>query len=300
MTKGRTWQTPDETATPPEAEPKPDEPARPAAADNQPPKPPGAAEPRWATIGRLYGRLPRHRARVQQTIQRLHQWANRWGPPGHITWSTGKDSTVAAHLTRSIWPDTPLVTFDSGLEFPETLPFGDHICELLNWDNWTVIAANPTALEWMTAARTWDHTTPIGEVPCTLHETLIEAPSRLAQTLHPGPTIRGLRAQESPQRQALLASTQGAWQNNQGHVTWEPIWDWTLEDIWAYHATHNLPRSPAYDRLESIGCPPEQQRVSLMIEGHAVTTGRLTWLKRGWPNEWAQLTQQLPTLKAFS
>lgn len=33
---------------------------------------------------------------------------------------------------------------------------------------------------------------------------------------------------------------------------------------------------------------------------HAGTTGRLTWLKRGWPNEWAQLTQQLPSLKAFS
>lgn len=183
---------------------------------------------------------------------------------------------------------------------PETLPFGDRVCDLLGWDNWSVITAQPSALEWLKAVRTWDHTAPIGQVPCTLHEALILAPSRLAQTHHPGPLVRGLRAEESPQRQALLASRQGAWQNREGMVTWEPVWDWTLEDIWAYHAANNLPRSPVYDRLEAVGCPREHQRVSLMIEGHAVTTGRLVWLKRGWPDEWARLAHHLPSLPAHS
>lgn len=37
----------------------------------------------------------------------------------YIAFSGGKDSTVLLHLVRSIYPDTPAVFMDTGLEFPE-------------------------------------------------------------------------------------------------------------------------------------------------------------------------------------
>ena len=39
---------------------------------------------------------------------------------GYITFSGGKDSVVALHLTLTVEPNVPVVFFDSGLEFPET------------------------------------------------------------------------------------------------------------------------------------------------------------------------------------
>ena len=35
----------------------------------------------------------------------------------------GKDSTVLLHLVRSIYPDTPALYIDTGLEYPEIKNF---------------------------------------------------------------------------------------------------------------------------------------------------------------------------------
>ncbi len=37
----------------------------------------------------------------------------------YVSYSGGKDSTVLLHLFRSIYPDTPAMFVDTGLEFPE-------------------------------------------------------------------------------------------------------------------------------------------------------------------------------------
>lgn len=248
----------------------------------------------------LWARTHAFQRRVDQALDRLAGWAADHGPPSHVALSGGKDSVVVAHLVRTLWPDTPLVTFDSGLEFPETLPFIGDLCDHLGWVDWFILRANPTALEWFTAAGTWDINAPAGDVPCSLQEALIDGPSRAARQAFGDSVAWGLRAEESRGRAITLRQSRGLRQRADGLLTMAPIWDWSTRDVWAFHARHDLPRNPVYDRLKAMGVPERDQRVSLMIEGHAVTTGRLMWLRRGWPEEFARLAQQLPDITKFA
>lgn len=240
----------------------------------------------------LFGRLRSTRARFERARERLEAW----GRPDYVSWSGGKDSGVVVHMVRDLWPDVPIVLFDSGLEFPETLPFCDAVCDKFGWSDFFVIEATPSALEWLEAAGTWDLDRPGGAVPCTLFDALIGFPSKAAHAEW-GPTMAwGLRAEESPARHMTLATSRGRRVRRDGTVTLAPIWDWSRADVLAYHALHGVPLNPVYARLAELGCPVDQQRLCLMVEGHAVRNGRMRWLRQGWPAEFARLSQRLPLL----
>ena len=49
-----------------------------------------------------------------------------------------------------------------------------------------------------------------------------------------------------------------------------------------------------------LGAPPDAQRVSLLVDGSALATGRAVWLRRGWPQLWGQLVEVLPRLQEFA
>ena len=58
--------------------------------------------------------------------------------------SGGKDSTVVAHLARRVDPSTPLVFYDSGAEFPQTLRWMERAQE--EWGGIVRIPAVPDAV----------------------------------------------------------------------------------------------------------------------------------------------------------
>lgn len=61
--------------------------------------------------------------KINLTKRRIEQFYNAMGRKVSISFSGGKDSTVLLDIVRSMYPDTPSVFFNTGLEFPEILSF---------------------------------------------------------------------------------------------------------------------------------------------------------------------------------
>jgi len=61
--------------------------------------------------------------KIELSKARIHQWHRHWKGKTFVAFSGGKDSTVLLHLVRSMYPDTPAVFSNTGLEYPEIVAF---------------------------------------------------------------------------------------------------------------------------------------------------------------------------------
>lgn len=244
---------------------------------------------------------------------------------GYLAFSGGKDSTVIAHLARQADPAVPVVWFDSGLEFPETRTFINDLATAWNL-NLHVIHARPTALEILVASGAWDHDAPI-TATVSLDQALIEAPAQLAHTTFGTGEIWGVRATESSGRRHRYAASLrlelaahchgccptsssptreqrarhgGIIRRADTTVAYGPIWDWKTTQIWEYLQGRAVPVNPLYQRLQELGAPEHSQRVSHVIDGDHLQRGRVTWLRRGWPQLYAELLEHLPRLAEYT
>jgi phosphoadenosine phosphosulfate reductase len=69
--------------------------------------------------------------------------------------------------------------------------------------------------------------------------------------------------------------------------------------VWGYIARHQLPVNPVYAKLRRLGAPESALRVSAMIDANGLELGRVTWLRRGWPDLFDELAQVLPRIREF-
>jgi phosphoadenosine phosphosulfate reductase len=218
---------------------------------------------------------------------------------GYVAWSGGKDSTALVALTRQVDPEVPVCFFDSGLEFPETRAY---ITDLASrWRlNLHPIPATPDALSVLIASGRWNHDapTPIGPVP-DLHEALIVRPSQVAHDRYGPGELWGLRAGESRTRRVALGRAGGAITRRDGTVACGPLWRWRTEDVWAELARRGIPENPVYSKLRRLGADQRSLRVGLVVDGNGLEHGRVTWLRRGWPELYARLEAVLPRLREW-
>ena len=120
----------------------------------------------------------RRRRRDQPAYQRL---LDRIGEhldayDGFVSWSGGKDSTVVVDLARQVDPQVPVVHFDFGLQFPETVAYIEGLAQAWRL-NFRVIPADPDLLTVLIAGGGFDHAVPDRRLPGRLADTMITAPA---------------------------------------------------------------------------------------------------------------------------
>lgn len=218
--------------------------------------------------------------------------------PGFVAFSGGKDSMVSLHLALQANPHIPVCFYDSGLEFPENIEYIHHIEELFKI-NLHIIKSEPTILDILRKEATFDHR----RMPITLSTSLIDAkitiPSQIAHKEFGKGRIWGLRAEESRGRKMLLVPRQGSFTSKAGEHVTSPVWNWSSNQIFAYLKQYDIPINPLYAKMESLGVEEKGLRVGSILDGSNLDYGRVTWLKRGWPEIYEQLRISLPRIDEF-
>lgn len=237
---------------------------------------------------------------------------------GYVAFSGGKDSLVVLDLALQACPAVPVVFFDSGLEFPETYQYLADVQQLWGFDL-DVIEARPSALEILAGCGAWDHHRP-DQVTANLFRSLIGVPASTAHDRHGPGELWGVRAEESRGRgvmyrqaakkdgcdcrptcdaQQMRAQHGGVVDRQDGTVAYGPVWDWSTDEIWQHIARRRLPVNSVYNKLRRLGAPEQALRVALMVDANQLTDGRITWLRRGWPEIFDELAAVLPRLREF-
>lgn len=223
-----------------------------------------------------HARTPRYEGRVQSARALVAQMLACCERPW-VAFSGGKDSTVVLHLVRSLAPDTPAHYGHEQWVLPETE---------------ALIAATPdvtqTALpdrhaEWFDV---WQDP---AEVPEGV--TYIDPTQGLDEwnyghaLLGADGMFLGLRAEENSDRRMFLLR-RGPLFYCHRHGLWEcnPLYNWTVHDVWAYIADRQVPYNAAYDRLGEMGVPLQYQRIGPLAQGRVLAFGgQMSKLKIGWP-----------------
>lgn len=238
---------------------------------------------------------------------------------GFVAWSGGKDSTVVVDLARQVDPHIPVVFYDSGLQFPETMNYLEEHAEAWRL-NYHVVPAEPDLLSVLIACGGFDHNSVDKDVQGTLADIMITGPAAAAHTRYGSGSLWGVRAEESPGRRMLYrrqlgaetrarpdssrdevrAQAGGVVHRADGTVTYGPIWDWPRGRVFEYLAGRHIEPNPLYRKLAKLGAPEHHIRVDSIIDAALLSNGHIAWLQKGWPDLFDRLAAALPRLPEWA
>jgi 3'-phosphoadenosine 5'-phosphosulfate sulfotransferase (PAPS reductase)/FAD synthetase len=198
----------------------------------------------------------------------------------YVAFSGGKDSTAVMALVREQYLTVPAVWSDDEWYLPETDEYMARI--KATGIDLRHIRTNAWHTDWLQVAGDWSG------IP--------QYAARQGWAL----CFLGLRQEESAKRRVHLrkygplffAASDDFWHGN-------PVHDWSWRDVWAYIVSQGLDYNRAYDVLESLGVPPEHQRIGPLAVERALGYGQLTILKRGWPDLFNRFAAAHPEARAY-
>ena len=175
--------------------------------------------------------------------------------------SFGSESVVLLHMIAQIDPTTPVIFLNTGKLFGETLRYRDRLQDELGLVDVRSIGPHPADR----AAQD-----PNGE----LWAKSTDACCNFRKVIPLKRALEGFSAQITGRKrfQTNARSQMEPVEFFEGRFRFNPLTDWTLADIEAYMAKHNLPAHPLVeDGYPSIGCMPCTRRV---LSGEGYRDGR--------------------------
>jgi phosphoadenosine phosphosulfate reductase len=198
--------------------------------------------------------------RLQHDFETAHpqdilRWAaGQYGDSLAVVTSFQPTGIVTLHMLSEIAPDTPVITLDTELLFPETYGLIDQVETLFNLN---LIRVKPElSIEQQAdiyGDRLWERNP---DQCCHLRKTL---PLKQALSGYSA-WVTGLRRDQSRSRADTPIIK---WDTRYNVVKLCPFANWTEEMIWTYIRVHDLPYNDLHDRgYPSIGCLHCTQAVS--------------------------------------
>ena len=246
----------------------------------------------------IHARTRRFRSKAGKARGVLEDWLGEHGTT-MICWSGGKDSTALALLASGL-PGAHIAHFESGLEFPGVLDWMSALADTREWNykSWFKRDAMAAMIENGSWSHHTEHTTYDSGA---WWESTIGGPRDIALTGTGAKTMAwGLRADESAGRRVRIAQGLSFLEADTRVPVVCPLGWWDTIDVWAAHLAAGIEPCPVYRRLCEIGCPEQSQRLDTMTGADGIRMGRMVWLKRGWPDEWARLTAKLPRMTEWA
>jgi phosphoadenosine phosphosulfate reductase len=183
--------------------------------------------------------------------------------------SFGAESATLLHLVASIDPAIPVLFLDTGRHFPETLAYRDQLAVRLGLTDLRNLQPDSEVIAQRDASELRWSFDPDG---CCEIRKVVPLATGLAGF---DATITGRKAFQANTRNALprfeLDTSDAA-----GRMKFNPLADWTKDELDSYFAKHDLPQHPLVEQgYLSIGCAP---CTSIVKPGEDPRAGR--W--RGW------------------
>ena len=149
-----------------------------------------------------------------------------------------KEESVLIDMLMAIEPSARVFTIDTGVLFPETYRTWRAVEDRYGLKIEVVDATPPNGTPWS------------GSNCCGQRK--VEA---LEQALGgSGAWITGIRREQSPTR---ASAEHVEWDERRGVWKFNPLADWTTDDVWSYVHENALPYNALHDDgYESIGCAP--------------------------------------------
>lgn len=242
---------------------------------------------------KLYAELRGYQWRIAQSGLFISQAMRRMRNP-YLAFSTGKDSTVMAHLVWSQVPDVPAIYFDADCAFPES----QALLERYEMAGYPIIRW-PCEPFFDTLHRVGGPASPKCEAETMRSTVYRPIKSLLAEHQFDGVFV-GLRDEEATGR-ARLSQVRGQlfWQKRD--ALWEclPIAHLTYIDIWAYIVANDIDYCAVYDKQMELGLEPEDCRLSYWAGETKRRWGRWAVLKRGWPELFNRFAAEFPEVRCY-
>jgi phosphoadenosine phosphosulfate reductase len=166
--------------------------------------------------------------------------------------SFGSESVVLLHLVAQVDPTTPILFLNTGKLFGETLRYRDRLQDELGLVDIRSISPHPSDRASLDPDGTlWSRDT---DTCCDFRKV---RPIKEA--------LEGFDAQITGRKrfQTRERASMQPVEYFEGRFRFNPLADWTLQDLENYAAKHNLPRHPLVDDgYPSIGCMPCTRRVA--------------------------------------